>query len=58
MIPQEEAELLISKFRRFSETELSDTSPNKFEEKEEGEEHILEEDIQEEEIEDDRVTVE
>ena len=58
VIPQEEAELLISKFRQFSETELSDTSPNKFEEKEEVEEYILEEDIPEEEIEDDSVTVE
>ena len=56
IIPQEEAELLTSKFRQFSETELSDTSPNKFEEKEEGEAYILEEDIPEEEIEDDRVS--
>lgn len=53
MIPQGEAELLLSKFRPYSETDLSDSSPSKHIEKEEVQEGIKEEDIQEEEIEDD-----
>jgi hypothetical protein len=51
IIPQSEAGLLISKFRQYYESELSDPSPHKLVEQKEGDEGIEEEDIQEEEIE-------